>query len=171
MRKLGLLLGLVLILSTSCGSSSSKSSDASDEYESVEISKNKKNKKSKSKKSSSTVIEMDLEMFFERVFDFTVEDVNDIEFLGDLPVLIDFSATWCGPCQNLAPILDELAEEYSGEIVIYKVDVDQEPDLSELFEVTSLPTLLFIPMDDEPTTIEGAPTKSKLKKAIEDRLL
>ena len=58
---------------------------------------------------------------------------NEWKFLGERPALIDFYATWCGPCKMLAPVLDELAEEYDGKIDIYKIDVDQEEELAGLF--------------------------------------
>ena len=69
------------------------------------------------------------------------------QFLGDKPVLVDFYAAWCRPCQMLSPIVDEVAEEYAGRVDIYKVNVDDEQELADLFKIRSVPTLLFIPMD------------------------
>ena len=71
---------------------------------------------------------------------------NEWKFLGERPALIDFYATWCGPCKMLAPVLDELAEEYEGKIDIYKIDVDAEEELAALFGIRSVPSLLFVPM-------------------------
>ena len=96
---------------------------------------------------------------------------DEWKYLGDKPAIIDFYADWCGPCKSIAPILEELAEEYSGKIYIYKIDTDKEQELAELFGIRSIPSLLFIPMKDKPQMAQGALPKSELKKAIEDFLL
>ena len=88
-------------------------------------------------------------------------------YLGDKPCLIDFYASWCGPCKRLAPVLDELAKEYAGKIDIYKVNVDNEQELASLFRIRSVPTLVFAPMKGEPHITSGAPTKAQLKKALD----
>ena len=79
--------------------------------------------------------------------------------------------TWCGPCKMLAPVLDELAEEYDGKIDIYKIDVDQEEELAGLFAIRSVPTLLFVPMTGVPQMAQGAMPKPALKDAIQKVLL
>lgn len=89
------------------------------------------------------------------------------KFLGERPALIDFYAPWCGPCKSLSPVLDELAKEYAGKVDIYKVNVDDEPELASLFRIRSVPTLVFAPMQGDPHIATGAPTKGELKKAIE----
>ena len=93
------------------------------------------------------------------------------EYLGDKPAVIDFYAPWCGPCKMLSPILEDLSEEYAGKIDIYKVNVDSEEELSALFGIRSVPTLLFIPLHDAPQKASGAPTKQQLRTVIEDFLL
>ena len=93
------------------------------------------------------------------------------KFLGEKPALIDFYATWCGPCKGLAPVLEELSEEYAGKIDIYKIDVDEEFELAGLFGIRSVPTLLFVPMEGTPQMAQGALPKSTLKEAIESVLL
>ena len=71
--------------------------------------------------------------------------ISEWHYLGSRPAIVDFYATWCGPCRTLAPILEELSEEYAGEVDIYKVDIDCEQELAAAFGVRSVPTLLFIP--------------------------
>ena len=110
--------------------------------------------------------------FNENVYDLKKVDENgELKFLGKKPVLIDFYATWCGPCRVLEPVLDELYTEYNGEIDIYKVNTEDEMELAAAFGVMSLPTLLFIPMEGPPVISPGAPPKQNLKKLIDEKLL
>lgn len=92
-------------------------------------------------------------------------------YLGDKPCIIDFYADWCGPCKMVAPILDELAEEYDGQIYIYKVDTEAEQQLSADFGIRSIPTILFCPMGEAPQMAQGALPKDAFKQAIEEVLL
>lgn len=92
-------------------------------------------------------------------------------FLGQRPALIDFYATWCGPCQRLLPIIEEVAEEYDGKVDIYKVNVDEEEALAQLFKVRSIPTLVYIPMGETPIVQAGGKTKAELKELINSLLL
>lgn len=92
-------------------------------------------------------------------------------FLGDKPALIDFYASWCGPCKRLSPILDEFANEYAGKIDIYKIDVDKEEELSNFFGIRTVPTLLFAPIDNKPQMMLGVMTKSELKSKIDSILM
>lgn len=96
---------------------------------------------------------------------------DEWKYLGDKPALIDFYADWCGPCKALAPVLEELAKEYDGDIYIYKIDTEQERELAGLFGIRSIPSLLFIPMDESPQMAQGAVPKPELKKAIDEILL
>jgi len=91
--------------------------------------------------------------------------------LGDKPAVIDFYADWCGPCRAIAPSLEELADEYDNVIYIYKINVDKEKELSALFGIRSIPSLLFIPMEEKPQMVTGAIPKSQLKEAIDTVLL
>lgn len=93
------------------------------------------------------------------------------KFLGDRPVIVDFYATWCGPCKMIAPILEELATEYSDQIYIYKIDTEKEPELAAAFGIRSIPTLLFIPVKGDPQMVQGAMGKADFKKAIDQVLL
>lgn len=93
------------------------------------------------------------------------------KYLGDKPAIVDFYASWCGPCKIVAPILEELAAEYKNEIYIYKVDTDKETELSAAFGITSIPTMLFIPMGENPQVVQGALPKAELKSIINKTLL
>ncbi len=93
------------------------------------------------------------------------------EYLGDRPCVIDFYATWCGPCKRLAPILEELSKEYSDEIYIYKVDAEQERELAYIFGVRSYPTIVFCPMSGTPEIALGLQPKEQLKTWIDTILL
>lgn len=99
------------------------------------------------------------------------EDPTQWNYLGDKPCIIDFYASWCGPCKMIAPILEELAEEYDGQIYIYKVDTEKEQELAAIFGIRSIPTLLFCPMGEAPQIAQGALSKSIFKQAIDDILL
>lgn len=92
-------------------------------------------------------------------------------YLGDKPAIIDFYADWCGPCKMIAPILEELAEEYDGQIYIYKVDTEAEQQLAAEFGIRSIPSLLFVPMNEAPQMAQGALPKDAFKQAIEEVLL
>ena len=105
-------------------------------------------------------------------FERRVAELNSIEnnrnFLGDKPALIDFYAAWCGPCKALAPILEELSEEYAGKVDIYKVNVDTEEELAAAFGIRSIPTLYFIPMKGQPQRAMGAMPKEQLRKMLDN---
>ena len=96
---------------------------------------------------------------------------NEWKYLGDKPAIVDFYASWCGPCKTIAPILEELAAEYGDKIYIYKVDTEEEEELAAAFGIRSIPTLLFIPMNGKPQMAQGAMPKSAFKDAINEVLL
>ena len=91
-------------------------------------------------------------------------------FLGNKPALIDFYATWCGPCQRLSPILEEIATEYTDKVDIYKIDVDQEEELANKYGIRSVPKLIFVPLKEKPQMVPGVMSKSELKATIENLL-
>lgn len=119
---------------------------------------------------SGEVIVMNKALFIKDVFDFE-KSSSDWKYKGTLPAIIDLYADWCGPCRQTAPIMKELAKEYAGKIVIYKVNVDKEKELSALFNATSIPLFVFIPMNGEPQLFRGAADKATYKKAIDEFLL
>jgi len=108
------------------------------------------------------------ETFKEKVFNF--EENKDWKFEGDKPAVIDFYAEWCGPCKVVGPILDELSTEYEGKIDIYKVDTEDQYELAGMFGIQSVPSILFIPMGEQPQMSMGAMPKETLKQAFSDVL-
>ena len=90
----------------------------------------------------------------EKVFNY--EENKEWKFEGDKPCIIDFYADWCGPCKMVAPILEELSEEYKGKVDIYKVDTEVEQELSAAFGIRSIPSMLFVPQDEQPQMAQGA---------------
>jgi len=96
---------------------------------------------------------------------------DEWKYLGDKPAIIDFYASWCGPCKMIAPVLEELAAEYDGEIYIYKIDTEAEQELAAAFGIRSIPTLLFVPMKGDPQVARGAMPKESFKEAIDKILL
>ena len=109
-----------------------------------------------------------IETFKEKVFNY--ETNKEWKFEGDKPCLIDFYADWCGPCRMVAPILEELASEYEGKMDIYKVDTEDQKELAAIFGIQSIPSLLFVPLDEQPQMAMGALPKETFIKAIKQVL-
>jgi thioredoxin 1 len=114
-------------------------------------------------------IQLTAEGFREKVFDYSKD--QEWKYNGSLPAIIDFYADWCGPCKAVAPVLEELSNEYEGKLLIYKIDTDKEQELSMLFGIQSIPTLLFIPVEGAPMMQKGAIPKKAFQQVIEERLL
>jgi len=108
------------------------------------------------------------ETFKEKVFDFELN--KDWKYEGEVPCIIDFYADWCGPCKMVAPILEELQKEYGDKLVIYKVNTEQERELSSVFGIQSIPSLLFVPREGTPQMAQGALPKDTFKQAISNVL-
>jgi thioredoxin len=106
--------------------------------------------------------------FLEKVFNY--EKNKEWVYEGDLPCIIDFYADWCGPCKMVAPILEQLSEDYKGQIHIYKIDTEVEQELSQAFAIRSIPSMLFCPKDEAPQMAQGALPKPQLEKIIKDFL-
>lgn len=115
-------------------------------------------------------IELTKAAFLEKVFDYE-KNTKAWKYEGDKPAIIDFYATWCGPCRITSPILADLAAEYGEDIYVYKIDVDKEPELASAFGVKSIPTFLFVPMGESPQIAKGALPKKAFKEAIDNFLL
>lgn len=109
-----------------------------------------------------------LESFKEKIFDF--ETSKEWNFKGKLPAIIDFYADWCGPCKMIAPIMEELSKEYQGKVDIYKVDTEDQQELASMFGISSIPSVLFIPINDKPRMSVGALPKEGFIRAIDEVL-
>jgi len=106
------------------------------------------------------------ETFKNKIFDYETE--KEWNFKGDKPVLIDFYADWCQPCKMVAPIVEELAEDYKDKVDVYKIDTGAEQELAAVFGIQSIPSLLFIPTEGKPQMAKGAMPKEGFVQAFSD---
>lgn len=114
-------------------------------------------------------IQLSTQDFKDNIFNYEAE--SEWKYKGSLPAIIDFYADWCGPCKMVAPVLEELSNEYEGKLIIYKVNTEKEEELSAVFGIQSIPTFLFIPADGQPMMQPGALPKNVFKQVIEEQLL
>jgi thioredoxin len=130
--------------------------------------KNESGKVSEQKKGE--VIVLNKADFLSKVFNY---EKNPTQWMyeGDKSCIIDFYADWCGPCKRVAPVLVELAEQYKDDLIIYKINVDNEKELAMAFGIQSIPTLLFIPKTGTPQVSQGALSKEQFVEQIENFLL
>ncbi len=129
-----------------------------------------KNEGTPTENTEGTVTRINTEMFKKLVWDY---QKNPVEFVfnGDQPCVIDFYADWCRPCKMVAPIMEELAKEYKGRVRIYKVNTDEEGELSRLFNIRSIPAILYVPKNGKPQMSVGLSGKETYVKTIQDLLL
>ena len=125
------------------------------------------NEKPKSEQQVAACITLDTEGFVQKV-----ADINNPEwkYLGDKPAIVDFYADWCGPCKAIAPHLEEIAKEYEGKLYVYKINVDNDPEIADAFKIVGIPTLLFIPVEGEYSVQIGNTSKEELLKKIAEIL-
>ncbi len=155
MNKIVIAIFTTLLLLTACNSKTGNKSEST---------------ASENTEASVKTIKLTKAEFLEKVVNFEANPDEWI-YLGDKPAIIDFYADWCPPCRAMSPVLEELAAEYEGEIYIYKIDTDVEQELASVFGITALPTLLFVPMDEQPQMVSGAMPKESFEKAITEVLL
>jgi thioredoxin len=118
---------------------------------------------------NATVIYMTNDTFKQLVYNY--DKNKEWSYEGTKPAIIDFYATWCPPCRQLSPLVEEVAKEYSGKIVVYKIDTDKEKLLSQRLGISGLPTVLFIPVKGKPQASMGFIPKETIVKAINEILL
>ena len=115
------------------------------------------------------VTSLTTEAFKERIFDYTTN--SEWHYKGKIPCVIDFYTTWCGPCKRLAPIMDELSQTYCDQVKFYKVDTEQERELAGVFRISSIPQVLYIPVEGEPMILKGLYPKENIVEIIDNFLL
>ena len=122
------------------------------------------------KKSESAVKQLTYSEFIKTIWDFE-KNTDAFTYKGKLPAVIDFYADWCGPCRRVGPIMEKMAKEYEGKLMVYKVNVDNEKQLASVFGVRSIPMVLFIPVKGKPMAQTGALQEEQYKQIIEKELL
>jgi len=110
------------------------------------------------------------ETFKEKVWDYE-KNPEQWVYNGELPCIIDFYADWCKPCKKVAPIMDDLADYYDGKVLIYKVNTDDQRELATVFQVRSIPSVLFAPRDGKPAIQPGAMSKEEYIRIIDEFVL
>ncbi len=118
---------------------------------------------------NNNVVYLTTNEFKEKVFNYEMN--KEWKYNGELPAIIDFYANWCGPCKMIAPILQDIAKDYAGKIVVYKVDTESEQELAAVFGISSIPTLLFVPVTGAPQAAMGALPRQTFDKVIKEILL
>ena len=109
------------------------------------------------------------EEFKARIFDYTTD--SEWQYKGDKPCVIDFYTTWCGPCKRLAPIMEELSQTYCDQVKFFKVDTERERELAGVFRISSIPQVLYIPVEGKPMILKGLYPKENIVEIINDFLL
>lgn len=115
------------------------------------------------------VIYITQQQFRERIFDYAKE--KEWKYKGDQPCVIDFYTTWCGPCKRLAPIMEELSQTYCGQVRFYKADTEKERELAYVFQISSIPQVLYIPVKGQPILLKGLYPKEEIVRIIDEHLL
>lgn len=116
-----------------------------------------------------SVRQLTTDEFLTNIFNYRTDSVWS--YKGNKPCVIDFYASWCGPCKRLAPIMEELAEQYQGKVVFYKVDTEEQRELAQVFNISSIPQVLYIPKKGNPTLLKGLYPKENMIQIIDEVLL
>ena len=113
-------------------------------------------------------IQLNKELFINEIFDY--ENNKEWKYKGGIPAIIDFYADWCGPCKMVAPVLEQISNENIDKVKVYKIDTEVEQELSAIFGIRSIPSLLFIPVDGQPQMLAGALPKNSIEKIMNEVL-
>lgn len=163
MKNFAIMLMAIAAINVACTSSTNKTEKADT------VVKAEKSAVAKAGSTETKTVHLTNATFKEKVFNYEVN--KEWKYEGDKPCIIDFYADWCGPCKQVAPILEELAKEYDGEIIIYKIDTEKQRELAAAFGIRSIPSLLFVPASGQPQMSQGALPKEQFVKMINEFLL
>lgn len=109
---------------------------------------------------------LSVDTFKAKIFDFERE--KEWKYSGSIPAIVDFYADWCGPCRMQAPVLEEIKSAYAGRVEVFKVNTEKTPELSAMFRIRGIPSLLFVPVEGKPFLTSGFMDKAALETAIRD---
>lgn len=154
------LLSLVLLSASICTAfaCSTSTSKASNQEATAE-------KADKQEAAASPVQHIDAAFLRKNIWDYK-EDPSKFVFKGQRPAILDFYADWCGPCRSLGPKLEAAAKKYAGKIDVYKINVDKESELAQIFGVRSIPMVLFVPMQGIPIQTVGDLSPEQIEETI-----
>lgn len=151
---------LSLLLLTSCGGSKKEKKENKEQVVTQEV----------EVEDNSFVKSIDYKYFVKNIWD--IEKYPDsFAYKAKLPCVIDFYADWCGPCRKVAPIMEDIAREYEGRLMVYKVNTDKEPKLSTIFKVRNIPTVFFLPKEGQALMQVGALSKEEYETIINKHLI
>jgi thioredoxin 1 len=137
-------------------------------YYSCQSQQSEETKKESTTYSVQTIEHLTAATFKQKIFNYEIN--KEWKFIGKKPVIIDFYAEWCGPCKRMAPTIAQIAEQYKGKIDVYKVNVDNEQELAAAFGISSIPSVLFIPLSNQPLMSTGLISKTDFDNTIKDFL-
>ncbi|MCQ2309969.1 MAG: thioredoxin [Bacteroidales bacterium] len=138
-----------MTLLSACGNSGKDGKENKNKTDNTEVTN------SESTENESFVKELTYKKFVKEIWDFE-KFTDSFAYEGKLPCVIDFYATWCGPCKKVTPIMEKLAKEYNGKVIVYKVDVDAEQKLATILNIRNIPTVFFIEKGKQPSYSVGA---------------
>ncbi len=165
MKKYAIILVLAVFIFQSCTGKGNKSTQENSAEPSVPALKVAENASADGR-----TVNLTKDIFLKEVWDYETSP-QEWNFKGDKPAIIDFYADWCGPCKIASPILEEISNEYAGDIVVYKIDTEVEKELAAVFGISSIPAFLYIPAEGKPTMIPGiANSKEATKKMFKDNI-
>ena len=163
MKKLLLISLISIAVLTSCGKSDKNKKESGKQKAKTETTS------SESTSDNSFVKVLNYNKFIKNVWNLE-ENANEFVFKGSRPCVIDFYATWCGPCKRVAPIIEKLAKEFDGKVDFYKVDTDENQKLAMILQIRNIPTVFFMKKDAQPEKAIGAYDEAYYREIIEKML-